>query len=232
MHHPSLPSLNRPLANRLLIQRARLVWWWRTQSFEPLKRALDVLGVYVVLLVLAPLMLTCALVIKLTDPGPVLFWQRRVGRGGRVFAFPKFRSMIVNAEAVRDELKEANQHGDQGITFKMKRDPRVTPVGRFIRSTSIDELPQLWCVLRGDMSLVGPRPPLESEVARYTLQQRQRLSATPGLTCIWQISGRSEVPFPEQVKMDLRYIRGRSVWADIKLLIATPLAVIRGRGAY
>jgi lipopolysaccharide/colanic/teichoic acid biosynthesis glycosyltransferase len=118
------------------------------------------------------------------------------------------------------------------VTFKMKRDPRITPVGRFIRRASLDELPQLWCVLRGEMSLVGPRPPLPAEVARYTLDDRERLAVTPGLTCIWQVNGRSEVPFPQQVQMDLDYIRRPGLWADVKLLLKTLPAVLRGRGAY
>jgi lipopolysaccharide/colanic/teichoic acid biosynthesis glycosyltransferase len=140
--------------------------------------------------------------------------------------------MCINAEAVRAALLAKNQHGSDGVTFKMKRDPRITPIGRLIRRTSIDELPQLWCVLRGDMSLVGPRPPLPSEVSRYTMLERQRLSVVPGLTCIWQVNGRSEVPFPQQVRMDIDYIQKRSMGADVKLLAKTLPAVIRGRGAY
>ena len=173
-----------------------------------------------------------ALAIKLYDRGPVLFWQQRVGLNGRVFDFPKFRSMCVNAEAVRAALLAANEHGSAGVTFKMKRDPRITPIGRLIRRTSIDELPQLWSIVRGDMSLVGPRPPLVSEVARYTMKERQRLSVTPGLTCIWQVNGRSEIPFPQQVEMDINYIQQRSMGRDIMLIIKTVPAVIRGRGAY
>jgi lipopolysaccharide/colanic/teichoic acid biosynthesis glycosyltransferase len=140
--------------------------------------------------------------------------------------------MCVNAEAVRAALMANNQHGSDGVTFKMKRDPRITPVGRLIRRTSIDELPQLWCVLTGHMSLVGPRPPLVNEVARYTMQERQRLSVTPGLTCIWQVNGRSEIPFPQQVLMDIDYIQQRSISTDVKLIAKTLPAVIRGRGAY
>lgn len=232
MHHESVDQPSHPVVNRLRARRSRLVWWWHTQSFPRFKRALDVAVVLVALILLAPLFFAVAAAIRLTDRGPALFWQRRVGLDGREFAFPKFRSMIMNAEAARLNMATANQHGTDGVTFKMKRDPRITAVGRFIRRTSIDELPQLWCVLRGDMSLVGPRPPLVSEVARYTLADRQRLSVTPGLTCIWQVSGRSEVPFPQQVQMDIDYIHRHSLWADIKLLLATLPAVIRGRGAY
>ena len=226
-HRPQLPAFN-----RLRARRARLVWWWHTRRPAALKRGLDLLLVLPALLLLAPLFAAVALAIRLQDGGPVLFWQQRVGRFGQVFAFPKFRSMRVDAEAMRTTLLAANQHGEQGVTFKLKRDPRITPVGRLIRRSSIDELPQLWCVLRGDMSLVGPRPPLPVEVARYTLSDRERLLVTPGLTCIWQVNGRAAVPFPQQVQMDLDYIRAPGLWADLTLLLKTLPAVIRGRGAY
>jgi lipopolysaccharide/colanic/teichoic acid biosynthesis glycosyltransferase len=193
---------------------------------------MDLLVVVPALLLLVPLLLLVAVAIRLGDGGPALYWQRRVGRDGVEFDFPKFRSMRVDADAIRQRLLAANEHGADGVTFKLRRDPRITPIGRWIRRTSIDELPQLWCVLAGTMSLVGPRPPLVSEVARYSLEQRQRLAVTPGLTCIWQVNGRSEVPFPQQVEMDLDYIRRPSLWADIKLLLQTVPAVVRGRGAY
>lgn len=228
----TLPKLPSPISNRLRARRARLAWWWYATAPRMAKRTLDIVVVAPALLLLLPLFAAVALAIRLHDGGPVLFWQRRVGRDGVEFDFPKFRSMCVDAEAVRQRLLAANQHGQSGVTFKMKRDPRITPVGRLIRRTSIDELPQLWCVLRGSMSLVGPRPPLPSEVARYTLGERQRLAVTPGLTCIWQVNGRSEVPFPQQVQMDLDYIRQPSLWADIKLLLKTLPAVVRGHGAY
>jgi lipopolysaccharide/colanic/teichoic acid biosynthesis glycosyltransferase len=228
----AVPRLPHPAFNRLRVRRARLHWWWHTQGPRLGKRALDLLLVVPALLLLSPLFALVALAIRSHDGGPALFWQRRVGRDGVEFAFPKFRSMRVDAEAVRQQLAATNQHGADGVTFKMKRDPRITPIGRLIRRTSIDELPQLWCVLRGTMSLVGPRPPLVGEVERYTLDDRQRLAVTPGLTCIWQVNGRSEVPFPQQVQMDLDYIRRPSLWADIKLLLKTVPAVVRGRGAY
>jgi lipopolysaccharide/colanic/teichoic acid biosynthesis glycosyltransferase len=226
------PTLRSPLHNRWLGWRARTAWWWHTRSFPLFKRTVDLALLLPAVLLLLPLLLVVALAIKLHDRGPVLFWQRRVGRYGREFAFPKFRSMCVDAEARRAAIATANQHGAEGVTFKMKRDPRITPIGRLIRRTSIDELPQLWCVLRGEMSLVGPRPPLVSEVERYALEDRERLSVTPGLTCIWQINGRSEVPFDQQVRMDTDYIRERSLWMDIKLIAKTLPAVIIGRGAY
>ena len=227
-----LSEISAPFANRLRARRERLVWWWTTRRFALLKRGLDIALVLPALLLLTPLFTLVALAIKLHDRGPVLFWQERVGRHGKTFRFPKFRSMCVNAEAVRAALLAENQHGSQGVTFKMKRDPRITPIGRLIRRTSIDELPQLWCVLRGNMSLVGPRPPLPGEVERYSMLERERLSVTPGLTCIWQVSGRSEIPFPQQVLMDIDYIQRRSMGSDVKLLAQTLPAVIRGRGAY
>ena len=229
---PVAPRLDPPVLNRLRARRARIVWWCHLHVPRAAKRALDLLVVVPALLLLLPLFAAVALAIRLHDGGPALFWQRRVGRDGAEFDFPKFRSMRVDAEAVRQQLLQANQHGAQGVTFKMKRDPRITPIGRVIRRTSIDELPQLWCVLRGEMSLVGPRPPLPAEVARYTLDDRERLAVTPGLTCIWQVNGRSEVPFEQQVEMDLDYIRKPSLWADVRLLLKTLPAVIRGRGAY
>lgn len=227
-----VPKLSASFTNRLRARRDRFVWLWSTRRFALLKRLMDLALVLPAMLILAPLFLIFALAIKFHDRGPVLHWQQRVGLHGRTFRFPKFRSMRVDAEAVRAALVASNQHGSDGVTFKMKRDPRITPVGRFIRRASIDELPQLWCVLRGDMSLVGPRPPLPSEVARYTMLERQRLSVTPGLTCIWQVNGRSEIPFPQQVRMDIDYIQHRSMGADLKLLAKTLPAVIRGRGAY
>jgi lipopolysaccharide/colanic/teichoic acid biosynthesis glycosyltransferase len=226
------PRLSPPFVNRLRARFVRWNWWWETRSLPALKRALDIALVLPALVLLSPLFAVVAIAIRLHDGGPVLFWQRRVGRDGREFAFPKFRSMRVDAEAMKAKIEAANQHGADGVTFKMKRDPRITPVGRFIRRTSIDELPQLWCVLKGEMSLVGPRPPIPKEVARYSLADRARLSVTPGLTCIWQVSGRSEIPFPEQVRMDIRYIHEQSLARDVKLLFATVPAVIRGKGAY
>jgi lipopolysaccharide/colanic/teichoic acid biosynthesis glycosyltransferase len=209
-----------------------LRWWFATRVPQAGKRALDIAVAGLALLLLAPLFAIVALLIRFNDRGPVLYWQRRVGRDGDEFAFPKFRSMSTASDVQRAELLAQNQHGDGAVTFKIKGDPRITPIGRFIRRSSIDELPQLWCVLRGDMSLVGPRPPLVSEVARYSIADRARLSVTPGLTCVWQVSGRAEIAFPEQVRMDMAYIREQSLWADVKLLAKTIPAVIKGRGAY
>ncbi|MEW6128492.1 MAG: sugar transferase [Acidobacteriota bacterium] len=211
--------------------KKKYVWVTVIASAKILKRAIDIIAAASGLLLLSPVFLFVALSIKLTDRGQILFWQTRVGLWGKEFSFPKFRSMVINAEALKDRLLEQNDHGD-GITFKMKKDPRITWIGRIIRKFSIDELPQLWCVLKGDMSLVGPRPPVPREVALYTLADRRRLDVVPGLTCIWQVSGRGDIPFHEQVKLDVQYIESHSVWFDILLLLKTIPAVILGKGAY
>lgn len=227
-----VPTLNPTRLNRWMATVRRWRWVVQKLGLRVAKRSLDLLVVTPALLLLSPFFLVLALAIKLQDRGPVLFWQSRVGMGGREFAFPKFRSMCVNAEEVRKKLEAQNQHGQDGVTFKMKHDPRITRVGRFIRRFSLDELPQLWCVLRGDMTLVGPRPPLPKETERYSITDRHRLSVKPGLTCIWQVNGRSEIPFEQQVEMDIAYIQQRSVSTDIKLLAKTVPAVVRGCGAY
>ena len=211
---------------------ARLAWRIASQFGDLGKRVLDIAVAFLALLAAAPLLLLVALLIKASDGGPILFWQTRVGRWGKTFPFPKFRSMEVNAEASQAKLAAANVHGGSGVTFKMRHDPRVTWIGGFIRKLSIDELPQLWCVLKGDMSLVGPRPALVREVDRYSLDDRRRLDVIPGLTCTWQVSGRSDIPFPEQLRMDVDYIDRQSLGEDLKLLLKTIPAVISGRGAY
>jgi lipopolysaccharide/colanic/teichoic acid biosynthesis glycosyltransferase len=211
--------------------RKRLAWRLVVGGTHAVKRAIDIVGSLAGLILCAPLLLVVAACIKATDRGPVFYIAPRVGKHGRTFPFPKFRSMVVDAEARLAKLREQNQHAD-AKTFKMKRDPRITWIGRIIRRLSIDELPQLWCVLRGYMSLVGPRPPVPSEVATYTLADRRRLVIKPGLTCIWQISGRSEIPFPEQLRLDLLYIRSRSLRTDLSILLRTVPAVLVGKGAY
>jgi lipopolysaccharide/colanic/teichoic acid biosynthesis glycosyltransferase len=195
------------------------------------KRLIDVSVSVALLVALSPLFLIVALCIKLTDGGPVFFRQKRVGLNGRVFDFFKFRSMIVDAEARKDELMKHNKHVNS-ITFKMCRDPRVTWVGRIMRKTSIDELPQLWNVLIGEMTLVGPRPAVVSEVQRYTVRESRRLAVVPGLTCFWQVSGRADLDFQQQVELDVDYIRERSLWLDLKLMVLTIPAVLSGKGAY
>jgi lipopolysaccharide/colanic/teichoic acid biosynthesis glycosyltransferase len=194
------------------------------------KRLLDVTAVLVGLLVLAPLLVAIALAIKLDTPGPILYRSRRVGEGGRVFSFLKFRSMVRNAEMLRDELIHLNEV--DGPVFKISRDPRITRVGAFLRRTSLDELPQLWNILCGDMTLVGPRPPIPEEVRCYQPWQMGRLSVRPGLTCLWQISGRSRVGFEEWMRLDLEYIDHRSLALDLSILLRTVPAVLSGKGAY
>ena len=216
---------------RFCLFRKRYAWAFVISSTVIIKRSLDILISFSMLCLLSPLLLVVATFIKLTDRGPVLFWQKRVGKWGREFPFPKFRSMVVNAELLKDALLQQNQHED-AKTFKMKHDPRVTWIGRFIRRLSIDELPQLWCVLKGDMSVVGPRPPLPREVALYTLADRRRLDVTPGLTCIWQVSGRGDIPFPKQVELDVEYIQSHTVLTDLGILLKTVPAVLLGKGAY
>lgn len=216
---------------RLRLYRKRYAWLLVVQGSTFVKRFLDILVSSVMLLALSPLFLAVAVLIKMTDRGPILFWQKRVGKWGREFPFPKFRSMVVNAEQLKDALLEQSHH-QNAKTFKMKRDPRITWIGRIIRRLSIDELPQLWCVLKGDMSVVGPRPPLPREVALYTLADRRRLDVTPGLTCIWQVSGRGDIPFPKQVELDVEYIQSRSFVTDLRILLMTVPAVLLGKGAY
>jgi lipopolysaccharide/colanic/teichoic acid biosynthesis glycosyltransferase len=194
------------------------------------KRSLDVLGAAVGLMLFAPLLAIIAVAIKVTSPGPVLFRQRRTGRGGRPFTIFKFRTMSVDAEQRKAALRSQNEQ--DGPAFKIKRDPRVTRLGRILRTTSLDELPQLWNVLRGDMSLVGPRPLPCDESQACSRWQRQRLDVTPGLTCIWQVRGRGRVTFAEWVRMDLRYIRSHSFMLDLLLLMLTLPAVLLRRGAH
>ncbi|MEZ5976017.1 MAG: sugar transferase [Planctomycetota bacterium] len=192
---------------------------------------MDILVSGSAILLLSPVYILAGLAVKLTTPGPIIFRQMRAGRGGKPFAFYKFRSMYIDAEARRAALADQNQH-DNGPIFKMKNDPRITPVGKFLRKTSIDELPQLFNVLKGDMTLIGPRPPMLSEVEKYDLWQRKRLDMTGGITCIWQVSGRSEIKFDDWVRMDIQYQQKRSLWFDLKLLFKTIGAVVSGRGAY
>ncbi|MBC8452754.1 MAG: sugar transferase [Spirochaetes bacterium] len=209
----------------------RTLWLMVIKATLLFKRLVDILATIIALLLLSPLFLAVSLLIKFTDGGPVFYVQTRIGKHGKHFPFPKFRSMVLNADKMKDDLlKQADRIGD--ITFKMKRDPRVTRIGRFIRRFSIDELPQLWCVLKGDMSLVGPRPPVPREVALYTQEDRRRLEVTPGLTGIWQVSGRAEIEFKQQVELDVLYIESHGFWLDILLMLKTIPAVFTGKGAY
>jgi len=196
-----------------------------------LKRVIDLAGAGAALLALMPLLSLVAVLIKVGDGGAVFFCQRRVGLHGRPFAMWKFRSMVRDAEALKARLAERNEMVG-GVIFKLKNDPRITRVGKWIRKFSIDEMPQLWNVLRGEMSLVGPRPPVPAEVEKYTVEDRQRLLAKPGLTCFWQVGGRSNIDFAGQVRLDLDYIRAGSVALDLKLMLQTIPAVLLGKGAY
>jgi exopolysaccharide biosynthesis polyprenyl glycosylphosphotransferase len=196
-----------------------------------LKRAFDFFGSLAGLICLAPMFAAIAAAIKLSSQGPVFFRQTRVGVGGRVFSIFKFRTMVADAETRKEELEHLNQYGDNKF-FKIKEDPRITRVGRFLRKTSFDELPQLINVLRGDMSLVGPRPPVPEEVANYSEHHLQRLSVTPGITGLWQINGRSEIlDFEEVVRLDLEYISTWSLWKDLGILVRTIPVVFRTNGA-
>ena len=207
-----------------------MAWRWFVGSAEIAKRALDVAGSAAALIVLSPLLLLVGLLVRL-DGGPAIFAQTRVGRFGREFKMFKFRSMRPDAEQRLAEVLSANQH-QTGVTFKIKNDPRVTPIGRWLRRFSLDELPQFYNVLIGDMSLVGPRPPLPREVALYSLADRRRLAVKPGLTCIWQISGRAEIDFPGQVRLDVTYIENQSLRQDLRILLRTPRAILLGSGSY
>ena len=199
--------------------------------YTVMKRILDVILSFFLLFLLLPFFGFVALFIKCSDGGPVLFWQVRTGCKGHLFQIPKFRTMIPNAEEQKSGLMVFNERKD-GKAFKMRNDPRVTRIGRILRRFSIDELPQLWNVLKGDMSLVGPRPPIPEEVELYNERELKRLCVKPGLTGLWQIGGRADLSFSHQVQMDLEYIRTHSLWLDVKILLKTIPAVLRGKGAY
>jgi exopolysaccharide biosynthesis polyprenyl glycosylphosphotransferase len=194
-----------------------------------IKRLFDIISSAAALVMLSPLLLTVALIIKLTSRGPIFFKQKRVGLHGKPFNMLKFRSMVINAEELKAKLEALNEQ--TGPVFKMKNDPRITSIGRFIRKYSIDELPQLLNVLRGEMSVVGPRPPLPKEVAKYAAWQRRRLSVRPGLTCIWQVSGRNQISFEEWMYLDMQYIDNWTLLTDLSLILKTVPVVVTGRGA-
>lgn len=211
-----------------------------TAQFHAIKRGFDIVGSSLLLVILSPLFLSIACLVKLSSSGPVIFRQTRVGQKMKPFMICKFRTMQTNADhGIHQHYvswfitsSDKAQGTDKNQVFKLTNDPRITPIGRFLRKTSLDELPQLWNVLRGDMSLVGPRPPLWYELQQYKPWHRHRvLEAKPGITGLWQVTGRSRTTFDEMVRLDLRYARAQSLWTDIKILLATPAEVFRGKGA-
>jgi lipopolysaccharide/colanic/teichoic acid biosynthesis glycosyltransferase len=214
----------------LHVQQQRLRAKWLAHGADVTKRGLDIAVSFICLVLASPLLALITLLIKLEDGGPVFFSQTRVGQNGREFKMFKVRSMILGAEQRLVELLEKNKHRD-GVTFKIQNDPRITRVGKWLRKFSFDELPQLFNVLMGDMSLVGPRPPLPREVAKYYPADRRRLAIKPGITCIWQISGRANIDFSGQVQLDVDYIERQNFWTDLLILTRTVPAVLSGKGA-
>ncbi|MFN8140682.1 MAG: sugar transferase [Fimbriimonadales bacterium] len=202
-----------------------------TVAYAFWKRILDISGSLLLLALLSPVLIAISLFVKFTSPGSVIYKQIRIGRYGKEFSFYKFRSMYRDADfRLAELLKDGNEK--DGPIFKMKNDPRITPVGKFLRKFSLDELPQLFNVLVGDMSLVGPRPPLPREVDQYDDRALGRLSVPPGITCLWQICGRSNTSFSDWVLLDEIYVEQMSFWLDLKILLKTPTAVLRSDGAY
>ncbi|BDI28737.1 multidrug MFS transporter [Capsulimonas corticalis] len=202
----------------------------RSRATQVTQRVLDVVFSALMLLIFLPVFVAIALLIKFDSPGPVLFTQARVGKDGVEFPFYKFRSMVPNAEALRNDLEKQNERN--GPVFKMRNDPRVTRVGRVLRRYSLDELPQLFNVLKGDMSLIGPRPALPREVALYTPRQAQRLAVMPGVTGLWQVSGRANISFERSVELDLHYIQHQSLGLNLRIMLMTIPAVLTGDGAH
>ncbi len=197
--------------------------------YEKIKRFFDICLSAAALVVLSPLLLVIAILIYLEDKGPVIYSQTRIGKDGRAFKLYKFRSMCVDADEKLKDLQKLNER--DGPVFKIKNDPRVTKVGKFIRKTCIDELPQLVNIIKGDMSIVGPRPPLPNEVEQYNSYQKQRLLVVPGLTCYWQIQKGEETTFDEWVELDLKYIKERSILLDFRLILLTFKVILSGKGA-
>lgn len=228
-------ELEKRLQSSTGLHRGRLtakkwVWFAVIGGSRALKLLFDMAVGLAMFLMAIPIFLFLAFAIKIDSKGPVFFKQIRVGRHGRLFSMFKFRTMRTDAEKIKAELADQNETG--GVIFKMKDDPRITRVGKYLRKLSLDELPQVMNVLRGEMSIVGPRPPVPSEVAEYSPADRRRLEAQPGLTCLWQVSGRSDIPFDGQVRLDVEYIETRSLWRDTVILFRTVPAVLLGRGAY
>lgn len=212
-------------SNKILLERD----FKKGVAYELMKRLIDILGAAFGIIILLPLFIVVSLAIKIESAGPVFFVQKRCGKDGRIFKMYKFRSMVCDAEEKLGDLMPLNEMS--GPVFKIKNDPRITRVGNFIRRTSIDELPQLINVLKGDMSLVGPRPPIDKEVLEYTEYENQRLLIRPGLTCYWQISGRNDIDFDEWVNLDIKYIKERNLWIDIKLILKTVFVLFGDKNA-
>lgn len=202
----------------------------KKRFYEICKRGIDIIGAGSGLLLLSPVIVVVACAVKFTSKGPIFFSQKRVGKNGKIFDMYKFRSMVVNAEELKEKL--AHQNEMSGPMFKMKDDPRVTKIGKFIRKTSLDELPQLWNVLKGDMSLVGPRPSLPKEVKQFEKWMYKRLTVKPGLTCYWQVSGRNNIDFEDWMKLDISYVEDRNLWIDIKLIFKTVLVLFGDKNAH
>lgn len=198
--------------------------------YEIFKRIIDIIGAGLGLILLSPIIAIVACAVKVTSKGPIFFSQKRVGKNGELFEMYKFRSMVVNAEELKENLEEQNEMS--GPMFKIKDDPRITKVGKFIRKTSIDELPQLWNILKGDMSLVGPRPSLPKEVEQFDNWMFKRLSVRPGLTCYWQVSGRNNIDFEDWMKLDIKYVEERNFWIDIKLIFKTVFVLFGDKNAH
>jgi lipopolysaccharide/colanic/teichoic acid biosynthesis glycosyltransferase len=199
-------------------------------KYESLKRVIDILLASIILLTLFPLFILIAIAVRFSSPGPVLYKSTRIGQCGQPFLFLKFRSMYMDAEKRKKDLIQLNEK--DGPIFKMKNDPRITPIGRFLRKFSLDELPQFISVLTGEMSMVGPRPPLQKEVDEYDVSALRRLMVKPGMTCYWQIMGRSDLTFDEMVELDVKYVEEVSFTTDLLILAKTPKAVLSGKGAY
>ncbi|WP_195624004.1 sugar transferase [Clostridium tertium] len=197
--------------------------------YNLLKRIIDIIGSLIGLILLSPILIIVGILIKFESKGPIVFTQKRVGKDGKEFDMYKLRSMVVNAEEIKEKLKEQNEMS--GPMFKMKDDPRITKVGKFIRKTSIDELPQLVNILKGDMSLVGPRPSLPNEVKEFETWMLKRLNVKPGLTCYWQVMGRNNIDFEDWMKLDVKYVNERSFWLDIKLIFKTVFVLFGDRNA-
>ncbi|GAB4235204.1 MAG: exopolysaccharide biosynthesis polyprenyl glycosylphosphotransferase [Chlamydiales bacterium] len=211
--------------------RKKYAWIFVVATTKYIKRGLDIVVSFFLLIFLSPVFLVISVLIWIFEGRPILYISKRVGRNGRLFNFPKFRTMHHQAEEKKRELSKKSIHRDQK-TFKIRRDPRTTRLGYLLRRSSLDELPQLWSVFKGDMSLVGPRPALPEEVAHYRVKERTRLDITPGITCFWQVSGRSDLPFDQQISLDMKYIQSQNFLLDCKILLKTIPAVFFGKGAY